>query len=322
MTKNRKRWPRRRLRKPRRLRGVAVLPSLFTLGNAICGFAAIYYAAMPESDFHKRLFISPLALAGYFVSPLALAGYLVLIAILADAIDGRLARLSKSASNFGAQLDSLADVVSFGVAPAFLLLKLVGGTQGASTAVAPIVDKGIWLIAAIYLCCTVLRLARFNVESTVDISSHQGFKGLPSPAAAGTIASLVVLQQEFLGGATGLGNWLRDSIGVDFAAQVMVRALPAVTLVLALAMVSRIPYVHLLNQYVAGRRSFKHLVRLTIFFILCLVHLQIAMVCMFCGFGLSGPINLLRDRWRIARAKNELPSPAADSVSPDEPLSG
>jgi len=72
MTKNRKRWPRRRLRKPRRVRGVAVLPSLFTLGNAICGFAAIYYAAMherPESDF-------PL-----FVSPLALAGYLVLIAI-------------------------------------------------------------------------------------------------------------------------------------------------------------------------------------------------------------------------------------------------
>ncbi len=303
MTKNRKRWPRGRERKPRRLRGVAVLPSLFTLGNAICGFAAIYYAAMPErpeSDF--RL----------FVSPLALAGYLVLIAILADAIDGRLARLSKSTSKFGAELDSLADVISFGVAPAFLLLKLVGGTQEASTAVAPIVGKGIWLIAAIYLCCTVLRLARFNVESTVDISSHQGFKGLPSPAAAGTIASLVVLHQEFLREATGLGDWLRDSIGVDLASQVMVRALPVVTLALALAMVSRIPYVHLLNQYLAGRRSFKHLVRLTLFCILCLVHLQIAMVCLLCGYSMSGPINILRNRWRRVRAKAALPEAQED----------
>ena len=311
MTKTRRRWSRSRPRKPRRLRGVAVLPSLFTLGNAICGFAAIYYAAMPESDFHRRLFISPLALAGY----------LVLIAILADAIDGRLARLSKSASNFGAELDSLADVVSFGVAPAFLLLKLIGGTQGASTAVAPIVGKGIWLIAAIYLCCTALRLARFNVESVTDISSHQTFRGLPAPAAAGIIASLVVLHQEFLGAeATGLGDWLRDSIGVDLAAQVMVRALPAVTLVLALAMVSRTPYVHLLNQYVAGRRSFKHLVRLTIFFILCLVHLQIALVCLFCGFALSGPVTILRDRWRRARAKASLPEPQVEN-STDQPLS-
>ncbi|GAG37035.1 unnamed protein product, partial [marine sediment metagenome] len=240
------------------------------------------------------------------------------IAILADAIDGRLARLSKSASNFGAQLDSLADVVSFGVAPAFLLIKLLAPTQAASPAVAPIVGKGIWLIAAIYLCCTALRLARFNVESTVDISSHQTFRGLPSPAAAGTIASLVVLHQEFLREATGLGDWLTSST-VAWAAHVLVRALPAIALILALAMVSRIPYVHLLNQYVAGRRSFKHLVRLTIFFILCLVHLQIALVCLFCSFALSGPINILRDRWRRARAKTTIPSTPAASSSPDEP---
>jgi len=312
MTKNRKRWPRRRLRKPRRVRGVAVLPSLFTLGNAICGFAAIYYAAMPEADFQKR----------FFISPLAFAGYLILIAILADAIDGRLARLSKSASNFGAQLDSLADVVSFGVAPAFLLIKLLAPTQAASPVVAPTVGKVIWLIAVIYLCCTALRLARFNVESVTDSSAHQTFRGLPAPGAAGIIASLVVLHQEFLGEATGLGDWLRDSIGVDLAIQVMVRALPVVTLVLALAMVSRIPYVHLLNQYLAGRRSFKHLVRLTIFLILCLVHLQIALVCMFCGFGLSGPVRILQKRWQSARGKAGLPSSPAASSAPDERLSG
>jgi phosphatidylserine synthase len=131
----------------------------------------------------------------------------------------------------------------------------------------------------------------------------------------------VVLHQEFLREATGLGDWLTSST-VAWAAHVLVRALPPIALILALAMVSRIPYVHLLNQYVAGRRSFKHLVRLTLFLILCLVHLQIALVCLLCGYSMSGPITILRDRWRRARAKNELPSPAADSVSPDEPLSG
>ena len=83
----------------------------------------------------------------------------------------------------------------------------------------------------------------------------------------------------------------------------MTRAAPAVALLLGLAMVSRIPYVHLMNQYVAGKRSFGHLVRITLFFIVCLIHVQIALVCMFCGFALSGPINALRHRWQRVREK-------------------
>ena len=312
MSKFHKRWSRSGPKDPRRLRAVAVLPSLFTLGNAICGFAAIYYAALPDKDFLLRLFISPLVFAGY----------LILIAILADAIDGRLARLSNSASNFGAQLDSLADVVSFGVAPAFLMIKLIGQTSADSATMATITGKLVWIIAVIYLCCTILRLARFNVESTIDISSHEGFKGLPCPAAAGTIASLIVLHQEFLGEATGLGDWLKDNVGVSVASDVMIRALPVLTLALALAMVSRIPYVHLLNHYAAGRRSFKHLVRLTFFLILCLIHSQIALVCLLCGYSLSGPISLLLNHWRRARANSTTPSsPAGDSSPPDEYLS-
>ena len=164
----RKYFSSRRIKKPHRVRGVAVLPSLFTLGNAVCGFAAIYYAAMPGGDFEHKMFVSPLALAGYFV----------FVAILADAIDGRLARLAKSASDFGGELDSLADVVSFGVAPAFLLIKLAAATRGITTDIAPIgvswLGKGIWLIAAIYLCCTALRLARFNIENATDLySTHR-----------------------------------------------------------------------------------------------------------------------------------------------------
>ena len=297
------RSPRRRLRKPHRVRGVAVLPSLFTLGNAVCGFAAIYYAAMPGDEFTKKLFVSPLALAGYFV----------FLAILADAIDGRLARLSKAASDFGGELDSLADIVSFGVAPAFLLIKL---TSQAIPAIAPIgvpwLGKGVWLIAAIYLCCTALRLARFNVENATDSSAHITFKGLPAPAAAGAVASLVVLHQEFFYRATGLGDWLASS-SVQWAAHFLVKGLPAVALVLALAMVSRITYVHLVNQYMHGRRSFRHLVRITLFLILCLVHVQIALVCLFCGFALSGPVAALRRRWQAARAKAVLSRPQPGS---------
>ncbi|NIA07579.1 MAG: CDP-diacylglycerol--serine O-phosphatidyltransferase [Actinobacteria bacterium] len=300
----RKYWSRGRIKKPHRVRGVAVLPSLFTLGNAVCGFAAIYYAAMPGGDFNQKLFVSPLALAGYFV----------FMAILADAIDGRLARLARSASDFGGELDSLADVISFGVAPAFLLIKLAAGTKEMATDIAPIgvpwLGKGIWLIAAIYLCCTALRLARFNVENATDSSAHIGFKGLPAPAAAGAIASLVVLHQEFLRTATGLGDWLPSATWTE---TLVVRALPAVALVLALAMVSRIPYVHIVNQYMLGRRSFRHLVRITIFMILCLVHLQIALVCIFCGFALSGPLGSLRRRWQRAKAKTDLPQTQTES---------
>ena len=296
MNSKKERWERRRMRKPHRVRAVAILPSLFTLGNAVCGFAAIYYAAMPEADFHKKAFVSPLALAGYFV----------FLAILADTIDGRLARLSKAASDFGGELDSLADVVSFGVAPAFLIIRL---TRQAVPEIGPIgvpwIGKGIWLIAAIYLCCTTLRLARFNVENATDSSAHMGFKGLPAPAAAGTIASLVILHQEFFFRASGLGDWLASS-NVGWAADLLVRGLPAVALVLSLAMVSRMPYVHLVNQYMHGRRSFRHLVRLTLFLIICLVHMQIALVCLFCGFALSGPIGDVRRRWKAVKSKNAL----------------
>ena len=306
MSTRRKHWLRHRVKKPHRVRAVAVLPCLFTLGNAVCGFAAIYYAAMPGGDFNKKFFVSPLALAGYFV----------LLAILADAIDGRLARLSKAASDFGGELDSLADVVSFGVAPAFLLIKLAAGTHEAAGAIAPIgapwMGKGIWLIAAIYLCCTTLRLARFNVENATDSSSHMSFKGLPAPAAAGAIASLVVLHQEFLRQATGLGDWLNSNT-VAWADQLVVKALPVVTLVLALAMVSRMPYVHLVNQYMLGRRSFRHLVRLTIFLILCLVHPQIALMVIFCGFALSGPVSSIRRRWQTAQNKTASPLPQAEN---------
>jgi len=97
-------------------------------------------------------------------------------------------QLSKTASEFGGQLDSLCDAISFGAAPAFLLLRL--GQDWEATAV----RQTIAIIAALYMMCAVLRLARFNVENSPDPVSHKRFKGLPSPAAAGCVASLAILR--------------------------------------------------------------------------------------------------------------------------------
>src|SRR6185369_13231770 len=98
------------------------------------------------------------------------------------------ARLSRTASKFGGELDSLCDAVSFGVAPAFLVLKLGPGWEPSR-----FLHQLLAGIAALYLACTVLRLARFNVDNTPDPSGHKRFRGLPSPGAAGCIAALAVL---------------------------------------------------------------------------------------------------------------------------------
>src|SRR5207248_7895554 len=105
-----------------------------------------------------------------------------------DVFDGLAARLSRSASNFGGQLDSLCDAISFGAAPAFLLLRL------GPSAEKPFLHQTLAVIATLYVLCAVLRLARFNVENTPDPASHKRFRGLPSPAAAGCLASLAVLR--------------------------------------------------------------------------------------------------------------------------------
>src|SRR5205807_3405787 len=136
------------------VRKIAILPTLFTLGNAVSGFAAIAYASKvgPQPSAQDSF---------YFV----LSACLILLAMAFDALDGYVARLSKSASDFGGQLDSLCDAVSFGLAPAFLLLRLGQGWEGT------LMGKGVAVIAALYMVCAILRLARFNIENAPDASS-------------------------------------------------------------------------------------------------------------------------------------------------------
>ena len=153
----------------RPIRTISVFPTLLTLGNLICGFFAIVVAARidkPDALVNSNLLLD--------TRNLMLSGCLIFLAMVFDGLDGYVARLARTTSDFGAQLDSLCDVVSFGVAPGFLLVKLCPQFTYMH-------DQAVWIIAAAFAACAALRLARFNVE-TSDEDDHLYFSGLPSPA--------------------------------------------------------------------------------------------------------------------------------------------
>ena len=147
-------------KEPRRYpRGVFLLPSLFTVGNMFCGYACIVYSMTGR-----------LETAAPFIG----------IAIILDMLDGRIARLTNSTSAFGVEFDSLADVISFGVAPAVLAF---------SWGLSELGQVG-WAAGFIFLSATSIRLARFNVQSATHVDKRY-FLGMPSPAAAGVVGSTV-----------------------------------------------------------------------------------------------------------------------------------
>ncbi len=247
----------RRVRK-RRVKYITILPSLITIFNGVFGFIAIALASkeMPPAPDHWSYF--------------AMAGYMVLVAMCADMLDGRLARMSQSTSSFGGQLDSLCDMVSFGIAPAFIMFKLVEYKLELSTVlIGGFLHRFIWLAALAYIACAAIRLARFNVENEENEAAHMSFVGLPSPAAAGVVVSLTIFQQ--------------DEVP---AFDVLIYLLPFITLGMALLMVSQIRYPHLLNVYLTGKKPFAYLIR--ILFLLGLAvcnNLPIALVLAFGGFA-------------------------------------
>ncbi len=247
----------RRERK-QRLRYIALLPSLITILNGVFGFVAIALASRE---------VKPEVGAW---SSFAVAGYMVLVAMAADMLDGRLARMSQSTSSFGGQLDSLCDMVSFGIAPAFLMLRLVdsklelGGLMGAG-----FLHRFIWLAAIMYIACTAIRLARFNVENEENEAAHMSFVGLPSPGAAGVIVSLIIFHQ-------------KEVPSFDL----LVYLLPFITLGVAVLMVSQIRYPHVLNVYLTGKKPFAHLIWLLFLLGLAVWHLEeIALVLAFGSFA-------------------------------------
>ena len=275
----------RRVRR-QRLRYIAILPSLVTILNGLCGFAAIVFTAEgaalsvgERSTGHYIPFFT-FGSTTYF----AMSGYMILIAMIADLLDGQLARRVKSTSSFGGQLDSLCDMISFGVAPAFLMLKILDcELRTVGFADENSLQRFIWAAAAAYIGRTAIRLARFNVENKENETAHMSFLGLPTPAAAGVIVSLVIFHQE------------------TFRTLAIICILPFLVLGLSILMVSRIRYPHVFNQYLRGRKPFGHLIRVLLLLAFVIWNLQAALVLIFCGFAASSFVRWFYFRVFVSR---------------------
>jgi len=219
-------------------RGIYILPNLFTLGNMLCGFYSIIST-----------------INGQFQS----AAVAIFVAGLFDGLDGRVARLTGTCSRFGVEFDSLADLLSFGMAPALLIY---------IWALRPYQRIG-WLAAFLFVICGALRLARFNVQVYSSESKH--FTGLPIPAAAITIASFVLLHQ-FLFGEEGNKPIL----------------IAALAYLLAFLMVSNIKYRSFKQFKLRERKPFNLLVLIALLLLVILAQPQVMIFIMISGYVLSG----------------------------------
>jgi len=267
----------------RPIRTVAVFPTLLTLGNLVCGFFAIVVASRIDKPDSPSLATDLVDLTNVMFS-----ARLIFIAMIFDALDGYVARLSRTSSDFGAQLDSLCDLVTFGVAPAFLLVKMC-------PRFAYLHQHAIWVIAASYAVCAALRLARFNVETSEE-DDHLHFTGLPSPAAAAAVAGFAIM----------FYTLRKTEHPLIFADQIyagLQTVLPFFAVLVGLMMVSRIPYPHVVNQVFRGHRSFAHVVGV-VFALVAVMVIPGYSVPMICGaFVLYGPIRLAWEK--IVRRKEQ-----------------
>lgn len=220
-----------------KLKELPVLPTLLTAGNLACGVTAILCAA------HDMLGIGAL---------------LVFVAMFFDMLDGKVARMTGTDGEFGAELDSLSDVVAFGVAPAMLLHRLVLGESG----VWGEGERLIWMVSVLYPVLTAIRLARYNVEH--ESGPTDVFRGLPSPGAAAVVCSWILLY--------GFLSWERDGVAnfdttflvrfmeIEDLRQLMGLMLMPVGLLLAVLMVSTIPFMHVGNKLLSGTITFRRLI--------------------------------------------------------------
>ena len=242
-----------------RHRGIYLLPNLFTTGGLFAGFYAIIAAN-----------------AGHYTH----ACIAVFIAGLLDGVDGRIARLTGTQSEFGSQYDSLADLVSFGMAPALVMYHwaLVG-----LKAYGPLMGKVGWVAAFLYAACAALRLARFNTQ--VGVVDKRWFIGLASPAAAALMMAFVWTMADF--GYEGAD--------LEFAAL-------AVTVVAALLMVSRVRYLSFKTLPLSDRVPFFAILIALALFVALAIDPPRVLLGFFALYAASGPASWLLARVRRRRA--------------------
>jgi len=251
-----------------RRKGIYVLPNLFTLAALFGGFYGIVMAMNGRFD---------LATTGIFV------------AMVLDSLDGRVARMTGTQSAFGEQMDSLADMVSFGAAPALLAYEW---------ALRPLGRWG-WIAAFVYCACAALRLARFNVNTAVVDKRY--FQGLPSPAAAALVAGFIWLTSAMLVShrevpifRAVISLLSSDPIGRADLGWITF----AVTLLAGLTMVTNLPYYSFKDF--GGRRSVPFVVLVLIALLFAVISIEPAtmLFILFVGYGVSGYVLYAWRRWR------------------------
>lgn len=243
----------------RRRQGIFLFPSLLTTANLFCGFFALLLSV--EHRYTE-------------------AAVAIFVAMVMDLLDGRVARLMKATSQFGVEYDSLADVISFCVAPAFLLFSFALHSLG----------RAAWFGAFLFVVCGALRLARFNVQTgSVD---RRFFVGLSTPAAAGVAASIVILLQ-----GQEPGRAVRVAIAVG-------------TYLLALLMVSTFRYWSFKEIDFARRRPVETLLVVVLAVMIVATMHEVFLFLVFGGYAFSGPVR------RLLVGRPPAPTPVGAESSP------
>lgn len=240
----------------KRVRGIYLLPNLFTVGALFAGFYAIVAATQQHFD---------------------VAAQAIYIAMLLDALDGRIARFTHSQSEFGAQMDSLSDMVCFGLSPALVLYIWSLSSMG----------KPGWLAAFFYTVCTALRLARFNSQSQQENKRY--FQGLATPPAAGLIASIIWVATEY-----------------QVSGHQIAVVMTIVTVIVGVLKVSTIRYRSFKDLDIRGKVPFVVILIIVLVLVLIAFNPPIVFLLIFGAYALSGPIGTLwglRKRRRIKAKK-------------------
>ena len=249
-------------KKSRIKKGIYVLPNLFTTASLFCGFYSII-ASLKEQ----------------FVT----ASIIILVAVVFDGLDGRIARFTNTTSKFGAEYDSLSDVIAFGVAPSFLAYNWAMSFYG----------KWGWLAAFLFVLCGALRLARYNIQ--IGIIESKVFNGLPIPAAASVVATTVIFFDY-----AGVEGKFHDPSMLFFVT------------VLSILMVSNIKYYSFKDLKLLARKPFMTFFSLILLLIIVLAIPEIVAFVAMLGYAISGPIWWLAKFGQQTRrkAKEKKNSPA------------
>jgi CDP-diacylglycerol--serine O-phosphatidyltransferase len=171
-------------------------------------------------------------------------------------------------------------------------------------------NRFIWLAAAVYVACAAIRLARFNVENEEDETNHMSFIGLPTPAAAGVLASLVMFYQNVM------PKWGAQTLLYTVTETIIIYTLPFITIGIAVLMISRVPFPHIVNVYLKGRKPIAYLFwALGIFGFITLCKINTALLIGFCGFAISGFAKWCYKRIVAKGSNRKMTEPAVLSVT-------